>query len=40
MIAPEFESQAEAFHQEVYREYYLAEAGFKERLDITPIYER
>ena len=40
MIAPEFESQAEAFQQEVYREYYLAEAGFKERLDITPIYER
>lgn len=40
MVAPEFESQAEAFHQEVYREYYLAQAGLKERLDITPIYER
>jgi hypothetical protein len=40
MIAPEFESQAEAFHQEVYHEYYLAQAGLKERLDITPIYER
>jgi hypothetical protein len=35
-----FEQQAEAFHQELYREYYLAEAGFKERLEIAPIYER
>lgn len=36
----DFEQQAEAFHQELYREYYLAEAGLKEQLSITPIYER
>lgn len=35
----DFEKQAEAFHQALYREYYLAEAGLKEQLDITPIYE-
>jgi len=35
-----FEQQAETFHQELYREYYLAEAGFKERLEIAPLYER
>ncbi len=31
---------AEAFHQELYREYYLAEGGLKEHLAITPIYDR
>ncbi len=31
---------AEAFHQELYREYYLAEGGLKEHLVITPIYDR
>jgi hypothetical protein len=31
---------AEAFHQELYREYYLAEGGLKKHLAITPIYER
>jgi hypothetical protein len=36
----DFEKQAEAFHQALYREYYLAEAGLKEELDITPIYEQ
>jgi hypothetical protein len=36
----DFELQAEAFHQEMNREYYLAEAGLKEDLQITPIYER
>jgi hypothetical protein len=36
----DFELQAESFHQEMYREYYLAEAGLKEHLEITPIYER
>ena len=36
----DFEQQAEAFHQELYREYYLAESGLKEQLSITPIYER
>jgi hypothetical protein len=36
----DFEQQAEAFHQALYREYYLAEAGLKEQLDIAPIYER
>lgn len=36
----EFEKQAEAFHQELSREYYLAEAGLKDELSITPIYDR
>jgi hypothetical protein len=36
----DFAQDAEAFHQELYREYYLAEAGLKDRLAITPIYER
>jgi len=40
MIIEEFEKEAETFHQEVYREYYLVEAGLKEELNITPIYER
>lgn len=40
MMIEEFEKEAEAFHQEVYREYYVVEAGLKEQLDITPIYER
>jgi hypothetical protein len=40
MMIHDFELQAEAFHQEMYREYYLAEAGLKEHLEITPIYER
>ncbi len=39
-MIPNFEQQADAFHQELYREYYLAEAGLKEQLSITPIYER
>jgi len=39
-MTTDFEEQAEAFHQELYREYYLAEAGLKEQLSITPIYER
>jgi hypothetical protein len=40
MIIEQFEKEAESFHQELYREYYLAEAGLKEQLDITPIYDR
>jgi hypothetical protein len=36
----DFEQDAEAFHQELHREYYLAEAGLKEQLDITTIYDR
>jgi len=40
MMIEEFEKEAEAFHQELHREYYLVEAGLKEQLDITPIYER
>ncbi len=39
-MTTDFEEQAEAFHQELYREYYLAEAGLKEQLSITPIYDR
>jgi hypothetical protein len=35
----DFEQQAEAFHQILHREYYLAEAGLKEQLNIIPIYE-
>ncbi len=40
MLMEEFENEAEAFHQELHREYYLAESGLKEQLNITPIYER
>jgi hypothetical protein len=40
LMIRDFELQAEAFHQEMYREYYLAEAGLKEHLEITPIYDR
>jgi len=40
IMSKEFEQKAEAFHQELSREYYLAEAGLKEQLSITPIYER
>ncbi len=40
MIIEQFERQAEDFHQELYREYYLVEAGLKEQLNITPIYKR
>lgn len=36
----DFDKQAEAFHQELYREYYQAESGLKERLNIEPIYDR
>jgi hypothetical protein len=39
MTIEEFEKEAEAFHQELYREYYLAEAGLQKQLNITPIYE-
>jgi hypothetical protein len=39
-VSTDLERQAEAFHQELYREYYLAEAGLKEELNIAPIYER
>ncbi len=39
-VINDFEKQAEAFHQELYREYYLAEAGLKDELSIIPIYER
>jgi hypothetical protein len=39
-MTQDFERQAEAFHQALYREYYLAEAGLKEQIDIAPIYER
>jgi hypothetical protein len=39
-VAHDFEQDAEAFHQELHREYYLAEAGLKNELDITPIYDR
>ena len=40
MIIEEFEKEAEVFHQELYREYYLAQAGLQKQLNITPIYER
>jgi hypothetical protein len=36
----DLEQDAEKFHQELYREYYLAEGGLKEHLAISPIYER
>jgi len=36
----DFEQQAETFHQILHQEYYLAEAGLKEHLNIIPIYER
>lgn len=36
----EFEKEAEAFHEEVCREHYLVDAGLKEQMNITPIYER
>ncbi|NIN64136.1 MAG: hypothetical protein GTO63_05445 [Anaerolineae bacterium] len=39
-MATDFEQQAEAFHQELYREYYLAKSGLKEQLSITPVYDR
>jgi hypothetical protein len=40
MRIEDFEKEAEAFHEEIYREYYLTGAGLKEQLAITPIYER
>ncbi len=40
MLIDDFEKDAEAFHQELNREYYLAEAGLKDELDIASIYER
>jgi hypothetical protein len=36
----QFEKQAEAFREEMVREYYQALAGLKEELEIAPIYER
>lgn len=39
-LTRDFEQDAEAFHQELNREYYLAEAGLKKQLNITPIYDR
>jgi hypothetical protein len=35
-----FEKRAEAFREEMNREYYQALAGLKEQLEIAPIYER
>ena len=39
-MVQDFAQDAEAFHQELYREYYVAEAGLKKHLAITPIYDR
>jgi hypothetical protein len=36
----QFEKRAEAFREEMVREYYQAMAGLKEQLEIAPIYER
>ncbi|TEU11007.1 MAG: hypothetical protein E3J21_24675 [Anaerolineales bacterium] len=36
----QFEEQAEAFREEMLREYYQTLAGLKEQLEIAPIYER
>jgi len=36
----QFQKQAEAFREEMIREYYQALAGLKEQLEIAPIYER
>jgi hypothetical protein len=40
MNISQFEKQAEAFREEMIREYYQALAGLKEQLEIRPIYER
>jgi hypothetical protein len=40
MNVNQFEKQAEAFREEMIREYYQALAGLKEELEIAPIYER
>ena len=40
MNAEQFEKRAEAFREEMVREYYQAMAGLKEQLEIAPIYER
>lgn len=39
-MVEQFEKDAEAFHQELYREHYLAESGLKDQLELTPIYNR
>jgi hypothetical protein len=36
----QFQKRAEAFREEMVREYYQALAGLKEQLEIAPIYER
>ena len=40
MNVNQFEKRAEAFREEMLREYYQALAGLKEQLEIAPIYER
>ena len=40
MNVHQFEKRAEAFREEMIREYYQAMAGLKEQLEIAPIYER
>jgi hypothetical protein len=40
MNVNQFEKRAEAFREEMNREYYQALAGLKEQLEIAPIYER
>jgi hypothetical protein len=40
MNVNQFEERAEAFREEMIREYYQALAGLKDQLEIAPIYER
>lgn len=40
MNVSQFEERAEAFREEMIREYYQALAGLKEQLEIAPIHER
>jgi len=40
MNVNQFEKRAEAFQEEINREYYQALAGLKEQLEIAAIYER
>ena len=40
MNVHQFEKRAEAFREEMIREYYQAMAGLKEQLEIAPIYDR
>ncbi len=40
MNVSQFEKRAEAFREEMIREYYQALAGLKEQLEIAPIHER